>query len=343
VTDRNRFLLVSTSDRYDLEWERATLASVKGLTLELRHGTPKDEATLLELARDADALLITSRERLSRATIAALRSCKVISRYAVGLDHIDLEAASEHGVVVTHFPDYCTAEVADHTLGLMLALNRRILELDREIRDGAWVRNAHHTDQVLRGPIPPLRESTLGLVGIGRIGTAVARRAASFGMTILAADPYLTDDDIRARGAEAMPFGDLLRLSDIVSLHCPLTAETHGLIGASEVAQMRHGALLVNTARGHIIDLDALVGALRQGRLAGAALDVVYPEPLPLDSPLLELDNVILTPHSAYYSERSVETVRTETLLAAIDVLRGVRPRVVANPTVLERVSLRPS
>jgi D-3-phosphoglycerate dehydrogenase len=137
--------------------------------------------------------------------------------------------------------------------------------------------------------------------------------------------------------------GEILERADIVSLHCPLTPETRGMIGAPEVARMRPTTILVNTARGPVVDLDAAADALSERRIAGAALDVVYPEPLPLDSPLFTFDNVILTPHAAYYSERSVQTVRTETLFAAIDVLRGIRPRIVANPSVLDRVSLRPA
>ncbi len=334
-------MLVSTSDRYDLAWERETLAGVHDLSLELRPGAPESEAELVELARGADALLISSRDRISRSTIEALPTVKVISRYAVGLDHVDLDAAAEHGVVVTHFPAYCTNEVADHTFALLLALNRRIVQFDRDLRTGSWLQHEHHTDQIMRGPIPALQDSTLGLVGIGRIGAAVARRAVPFGLRVLATDPHVDADEIRARGAEPVSLPQLLSESDIVSLHCPLTPETRGLIGATEFARMRPTAILVNTARGPVVDLDAAVQALRDGRLAGAALDVVYPEPLPLDSPLFTFENVIVTPHAAYYSERSVQTVRTETLFAAIDVLRGVRPQFVANPAVLDRVALR--
>jgi D-3-phosphoglycerate dehydrogenase len=195
-------------------------------------------------------------------------------------------------------------------------------------------------DQLSRGSIPPLREMTIGIIGIGRIGTEVAKRLAAFGCRVIAHDPFVADEDVRTRGAEPVSLNELLASSDIVTLHCPLTSGTHHLINAEALAQMRPGAMLVNTARGRVVDLDALAAAVKSGALGGAALDVVHPEPLPLESPLYGLQDVILTPHAAYYSERSVEVIRRETLMAAVDVLLGRRPKVVANPAVLERVEL---
>lgn len=333
-------LLVSTSDRYDLAWERASLAAVADLDVQLIAGTPRNEDELIELARDADGLLISSRDAMSERAMLALTRCKVISRYAVGLDNIDLAAATACGIVVTHFPDYCTNEVADHAMALLLALNRRVVQLDRDLRGGAWATHEHHMDRLLRGPIPALRDSTLGIVGFGRIGRSMASRAASFGLRVVVSDPYVDPTAITAAGATANALPDLLAASDIVSLHCPLSPETRHLIDRDALAGMKRGALLINTARGPIVDLDAAAEALTSGSLGGAALDVVDPEPLPMESPLFGFDNVILTPHAAYYSERSVRTVREQTLLAAVDVLRGKRPPVVANPEVLERVAL---
>lgn len=341
---RSGFVLASTSDRYDVDWERATLGAIPGFEFELRPAPPPSATDrIADYARDVDALLVSSREAIDRNTIAQLTRCKVIARYAVGLDNIDLDAAAERGIVVTHYPMYCTREVADHALAFILALNRRIVDLDRDLRAGAWVELAHRTRQILRGPVPPLRESTVGLIGIGRIGTEVAARLAPFGVRILAHDPYVPGEEIRRRGAEPAAFEDLLESSDIVTLHCPLTPETKGMIDATALARMKPGAMVVNTARGPIVDLAALVDALESGRIGGAALDVAYPEPLPLESRLYALPNVVLTPHSAYYSERSVEIIRRETLLAAVDVLMGRMPPVVANPAVLARVELAPA
>lgn len=342
MTARQPFILVSTSDRYELDWEAATLAAIPDFAFELRSGSPATDDEMIELAKDAHALLISSREPVSRRTFEAFTQGKVVARYAVGLDHIDLDAAADHGVVVTHYPMYCTAEVADHALAMILALNRRIVQFDRDLRAGAWATHTHHMNRILRGPIPPLRESTVGIVGIGRIGTAVAERLTPFGVRLIASDPHLDPAEIRSRGAHPVELDELLAESDIVTLHCPLTPETRGLIDHRAFASMKPSAMLVNTARGPVVDLDAAITALTTGEIAGAALDVVYPEPLPMTSPLYQLEQVILTPHAAYYSERSVEIIREETLMAAVDVLQGRMPKVVANPRVLDRVSLTP-
>jgi D-3-phosphoglycerate dehydrogenase len=305
-----------------------------------RASTSEDE--LVRAARDADALLVSTREAVTRRVLESIPRVKVISRYGVGLDNVDLDAATDAGIVVTHYPGYCTSEVADHALAMILALNRRIVEQDRSLREGAWVEHGPATRRILRGPMQPLREQTLGIVGFGRIGQAVAARAKPFNLTVIAADPYIDPEIAVAAGVELVDLPELLARADIVTLHTPLTPETRGMIDEVALARMRPEAVIVNTARGPIIDLPALARALQEGQLAGAALDVVDPEPLPASSPLYGMPNVILTPHSAYYSERSVDVVRRETLLEALQVLRGKRPRTVANPGVLAKVRLEP-
>jgi D-3-phosphoglycerate dehydrogenase len=342
MAEKRVYTIAVTSNRYDLEWEARELAALADLEIELRTGVCSTEDDLIALARDADAVLISSREPITRRIVENLPRCKVITRHAVGIDHIDLVAATEHGIVVSHVPDYCTAEVADHTMALILALNRQVISFDQDLRRGAWVEHRHLMDRILRGPIPPLREQTLGLVGIGRIGSAVAERARPFGLTMIAADPYVAPAVIRERGAEPVALDELLQRADVVSLHCYLTPETRGMIGERELGLMKPTAVLVNTARGPIVNIPAVTKALQERTIAGAALDVVDPEPLPADSPLYGLDNVILTPHAAYYSERSIELVRSEALKETLRVLRGQRPRTVANPAVLQRVELVP-
>ena len=340
MTYKPHYVIVTLSDRYNLEWERATIAEFGDFDAELRpvsspgHHPPADQLA------DADALLISTRDHITPELLARLPKLRVIGSYGVGLDHIDLEAAAAHGVLVTHFPDYCTNEVADHAMSLVLAVNRRIVQLDRDLKAGAWHRRAHMTTDILRGPVPALRESTLGLIGFGRIGRAVARRAAPFGLKILVNDPYIQPE--MAEGIELVTLADLLVRSDIVSLHTPLTKETRGFIGAEAFAKLKSTAFLVNTARGPLLDLAEAAKFAAANPQGGLALDVVDPEPLPEDSPLYKLDNVILTPHSAYYSVKSVEILREETLCAALDVLRGRRPRIVGNPAVLDKLDLEP-
>ncbi len=347
MSGSGRFTVVVTSDRYGnetdgLEVEQGIVAGIDDLEIDLlgRPSTTEDE--LIAAGADADALCVSTREAVTRRVLEHLPRTKVVSRYGVGLDNVDLDAAADAGIVVTHYPGYCTAEVADHALAMVLALNRRLVEQDRSLRAGAWVEFGPATRSILRGPILALRELTLGIVGFGRIGQAVAERARPFGLRILAADPYQEPATMEAHGVEPVELDALLEHADIVTLHCPLTPETRGLIGSAALARMKPSAVLVNTARGPLIDLPALAAALDSGRLAGAGIDVTDPEPLPAGSPFYAMENVILTPHSAYYSERSVETVRRETLLEAVQVLRGKRPRTVANPAVLDRVHLEP-
>ena len=338
------FKIVLTSDRYNnevdsLALEYQLLADNSDLEIELQTISGEDMEEVIAAADGADVLMASTRESFSRDVLERLKTIKVLSRYGVGLDNVDLDAAAELGIVVTHYPAYCTAEVADHAMSLILALNRRIVWLDRELKAGAWVRHGRATGEILHTKIEPLREQTLGIIGLGRIGKLVAERARPFGLTTLAHDPYL-DPATAPDYVTLVELNDLLARADIVTLHCPLTPETRGLINAERLSLMKPSAYLVNTARGPIIDLDALVVALQANGIAGAGLDVVDPEPLPEDSPLYKMDNVILTPHSAYYSERSVDIVRRQTLLQALRVLRGQQPEVVANPAVLDRVSL---
>lgn len=340
--------IVITSDRYGddpaglpLEHELAQAFPELDMTLRGAPGATEDD--LIAVARDADALLVSTRDRFTPRVLANIPRVKVIGQYGAGLDNIDLDAATEAGIVVTHYPGYCTAEVADHAMALILAVNRRILELDHDVRAGAWQRHGADLDSILRGPIPSLSQSTLGIVGFGRIGQAVARRAHVFGMNLLVADPYVDPGIPGAMSATPLSLDDLIPQADILTLHCSLTAETHGLIGAEELALMKPTASIINTSRGPVVDLEALANHLAENPHARAAVDVVDPEPLPGDHPLGSLPNVIHTPHAAYYSEQSVITVRTETFNAAVAVLMGMEPHTVANPAVLSTVSLQPS
>ncbi|MGC4107475.1 MAG: C-terminal binding protein [Thermomicrobiales bacterium] len=337
-----------TSDRYSggsatFELERDVVATYPDLDIELRGAEPQTAEDMIALGQHSDAMLLSTRDALSREVLANIPRVKVIGRYGVGLDNVDLDAATEFGIVVTHYPQYCTDEVADHATAFILALNRRVVEFDRDLHAGAWIEHGADTDSIVRGPVPAMRDLTIGIVAFGAIGRAVARRLLPHGCRVIAVDPFVSPEAMAAVGVESVTLEKMLAQSDIVSLHCPLLPETRGLIGAAQLALMKPNAAIVNTARGPVIRETDLIAHLEANPGFRAALDVVEREPLAADSPLYRLPNVILSPHAAYYSIRSVDTVQRETLIGALDVLRGVRPLTVGNPAVLKSVSLRPN
>jgi D-3-phosphoglycerate dehydrogenase len=249
--------------------------------------------------------------------LAALRpDLKQIVRYGVGVDNIDLAAAARHGVQVCNVPDYGMNEVSDHALGLMLALVRRIPFTTGLTRAGVW-------DYRRSIPVRRLGVLTVGVVGVGRIGRLFARKAAALGCRVLGYDPYRPDLKRELPGIESVDFDTLLRQSDIVSLHCPLTAETRGLFGAEALARMKPTALLINTARGGIIDEAALAEALAAERLGGAAIDTIEREPLPATSPLFCFDTCLITPHMAWYSEESADELNRKVAEEAVRFAKG--------------------
>ncbi len=331
-----RVQVVITSDRfYDTgtEVEDAVAARFPDLSVDVVTELAPDDETMIAVARGADAIVTASIDAVPRAVIEALPNLRVIGRYAVGYDNIDLEAAHERGIVVTHYPGYCTDEVADHALSLILALNRRLFPSDRRLREGRWVGHSLDTAYVAGGEIQPMSAMTVGIVGFGRIGRAVVARLNPFGCRVLVSDPYVDPATIDAHGVELISFEQLLTESDVVTIHCPLTSGTRHLIGPDQLTAMRPGSMLVNTARGPIVDGEAITAALESGHLSAAALDVMEHEPVAPDDPLLRAPNLIVTPHSAYYSERSMEVLRRETYVDVLSVLNGGSARTVIIPS----------
>lgn len=290
----------------------------------------KTEDDVIAVARNADGILLQYAPITGRV-LDALPRCRVAVRYGVGVDTIDLAAATERGVVVANVPDYCFEEVSDHALAMALALWRGVVYYDRAIRGGAWNAPAKRPMQRLHGKV-------MGLIGTGRIGATLAKKAAGVGMSVVAYDPYLT---AWPPGVRSVSFEALLKDSDIVSLHVPLTAETRHLLNDAALRLMKPTALLVNTARGGLVDTQALCRALQEGRIGGAALDTLEEEPIPANSPLLALPNVILSPHAGWYSDQSVMDLKRKTAEAAIAVLRGQRPYSPVNPAVYENPKRR--
>jgi len=270
---------------------------------------------ILAVARDADAILVTY-AKLPGELLRQLTRCKAIGRFGLGVDNIDLLAAKALGIAVNYVPDYCLREVSDHAMALLLALARKVTLANTLVQSGRW--------EV--PPLVPLRRlegQVFGLIGFGNIPRTLAPKARAFGLKVLAHDPYVADEALRAAGVEGVSFDDLLARSDFISVHAPLLPTTRGLMNAAAFAKMKKGACLINTARGPLVDEAALAAALDSGHLGGAALDVVTTEPLSKESPLLGRDNVILTPHTAFYSVEALEELQSKCASDVARVLSG--------------------
>ena len=282
----------------------------------LRSGTDKQIPALQALVADADAV-ITQFAPIRADVISAMKQAKVIVRYGIGVDNVDLQAARERGIPVCNVPDYCIDEVADHTLAFILGVTRQVVPNTLHIRDGKWGL-ATPLDQ-----LRTLRDQTVGIVGFGRIGREVAARLAPFKARRLAYDAFVPDDMIRSSGCEPVTLDELLKQSDIVTLHCPSTPQTKKLLNTESLHRMKPGSIVINLARGDLIDTTALEAALQTGQISAAALDVCDPEPIPADSPLRSLPNVITASHIASASPKAVRTLRETAARIAVMALRG--------------------
>ena len=270
---------------------------------------------ILEVARDADAILVTY-AKLSGDLIRQLTRCKAIGRFGLGVDNIDLLAAKEKGIAVNYVPDYCIREVSDHAMALLLALIRKIPLSNRLVQAGRW-------EMPAVVPIRRIEGTVLGLLGFGHIPRLVAPKAKAFGMKVIAYDPYAKPDVFETAGVDSVDFDTLLARSDYLSVHAPLTPQTRVMMNTAAFAKMKNGAYIVNTARGPLIDEAALVAALDSGQIGGAGLDVVAVEPLAKDSPLLGRDNVIVTPHTAFYSIEALDELQSKCASDVARVLSG--------------------
>jgi D-3-phosphoglycerate dehydrogenase len=308
----------------NLDRARAVLSAI-GAELRLAE-EPKPEA-ILRVAKDADALLATY-AKITAEMIRQMTRCRIISRFGIGVDNVDIPAATERGIVVTKVPDYCIDEVSDHAMALLLSAVRKIPLANSLVQQGRW-------EMPAVVPIHRLRGSVLGLVGFGRIPQLVAPKAQSFGMRVVSFDPYIPKDVFERANVESVDFPQLLKVSDYVSIHAPLLPETQGLFNADAFRQMKPHAYLINTARGPIVDEAALARALDAGQLAGAALDVMTKEP-PTGSPLLGRPNVIITPHTSFYSEESLNDLETKAAEEVVRVLKGQAPKNPVNPEALK-------
>jgi D-3-phosphoglycerate dehydrogenase len=308
-------IAVTDSPFPSLDPARAALARIDP---ELRVANSTSADDILAVARDADAILVTY-AKLPGELLRQLRRCKAIGRFGLGVDNIDIAAAAELGITVTYVPDYCMQEVSDHAMALLLALARKVPQSNALVQAGRW-------DMPAEVPIHRLAGRVLGLVGFGNIPRALAPKAKAFGLRVVAHDPYASQHALAAAGVEGMSFDRLLEISDFVSIHAPLLPATRGLFNADVFRKMKQGACLINTARGPLVDEDALLAALDSGRLAGAALDVVAVEPLPKQSRLIGRDNVVLTPHTGFYSVEALNELQTKCAADVARVLSGEKP-----------------
>jgi D-3-phosphoglycerate dehydrogenase / 2-oxoglutarate reductase len=308
-------IAVTDSPFPSLDPAKAALARVDP---ELRMARSASADDILAVARDADAVLVTY-AKLPGELLRQLTRCRAIGRFGLGVDNIDIPAAAALGITVTYVPDYCMQEVSDHAMSLLLALARKVPLANTLVQSGRW--------EV--PPLVPIRRlggRVLGLVGFGNIPRTLAPKAKAFGLRVLTHDPYVPPETLAAAGVEGVSFDRLLEISDFVSIHAPLTPATRALFNAEVLRKMKQGALLINTARGPLVDEEALIAALDSGHLGGAALDVVTAEPLTRDSKLLERSNVILTPHTGFYSVEALEELQTKCAADVARVLSGEKP-----------------
>lgn len=301
---------------------------------ELITAPDSDEDTLVELARDADGIM-TCFAPVTEKVVRAAEKCVVIGRLGVGVDNIAVAFATELGIAVTNVPDYCVDEVSDHVMALLHTWNRKVALLDRSVREKGWG-SIPLTMRMMR-----LRGKTIGIIGFGRIGEGVAAKAKAFGLNILAYGPRLTQEKVSRYGGRRVDLDTLLRESDFVTINAPLTDETQGMIGEAELDIMKPEAYLINTSRGALIDEQALYDALITHKIAGAGLDVMtggIPAP---DNPLIGLENIVITPHVAFFSQESTVEMEERAATSVVNVLHGTMPSSLVNPAVLHHTNPR--
>jgi len=303
--------------------------SRNGVDLEVMQ--TREAETIMARTTTADAIIV-GMARIDKGIIDALERCKVIVRLGVGFDNVDVPAATSRGIRVVNIPDFCTEEVSDHALALILMIARRVIQGQKAVAEAKWGPTAIDFNSFKR-----VREQTLGLYGFGRIARAVAEKARGFKMPCVAHDPFLTREAMTAMGAEKVEMKELLARSDYISLHSPLTKETENAFGLEEFRAMKRTAWIINTSRGPVIREEDLITALDQKLIAGAALDVLGKEPPDKNHPLMHRDNVIITPHMASWTWDSRNDLQTKSAEEVVRVLKGERPKNLVNPEVLSK------
>ena len=319
--------VVLLEDRYaHHEYEKAALAKTGATVIESKATTPSD---IIAVAADADGITVNLAP-ITAEVIAGLKKCKVIVRYGVGFDSVDIKAAGEKGIMVVNVPDYCDEDVSDQALALLMSCARQTALHDREVRKGNWnIRSG--------GPMFRFKGKTMGIAGYGRIPQCLHRKLSGFGFArVLVSDPFVSKDIVKAAGAELVDLDTMLSQSDYVSAHVPLSEKTRHMFGREQFAKMKQTAIFINSARGGIVDTAALYEALKSKKIAWAGLDVHEQEPVAKDYPLFGLDNVVLSDHVGWYSEESQVDLQTKAALAVAEVLMGKVPQFIVNKQFLK-------
>ncbi len=318
-------VVLTDNENKPVDIEREVLGRLEA---ELVYLNTLDKKKIITFCKDADAIMCTY-AKIDSEVIKNLQKCKVIARYGSGVDNVDIDFASKAGILVANLPDYAVPEVSNHTIALILALNRKLLTYDYSIRRGLW-------GFKIGVPIPRLNDLVLGLVGFGNIGQCVAKKAQCLGLKVVSFDPNISNDFMNQSGVEKInTIENLLIVSDVVSLHLPLNKSTKNMVKEKELKLMKRSSLLINCSRGGIVNEKALIKALKEKWISGAGIDVFEQEPINSDNELLKLNNVILTPHSAYYSEDAQKIMRYQAAEAVADVLQGRYPRSIFNKSLL--------
>ncbi len=308
-------------DWADLEIEESI---VKEHGWRLISGHAGSEEDVIRLAGEADGIVVQYAP-ITGKVLDKLQGCRVISRYGIGVDSIDVQAATERGIPVCNVPDYCFNEVTDHAVALIMGLIRRVMKANTLVKKGEW-----SLETLI--PIPSSNQCTIGVVGFGGLGRILARKMKALGYPCIASDPFQDEKVFKEDGVKSVSLEELLREADVVTLHAPYSKGTHHMIGEKELAMMKPTAYLVNTSRGKLVDSTAMVAAVKDNQIAGVGLDVLEQEPPDQNNPLLALENVYITPHIAFYSEDSIKRLRAATIESVVEVLSGRVPRTVLNP-----------
>jgi len=310
----------------NLDIEKQELQKIEA---ELIESTGSDEEYIIKVAKDADAILNCYAE-LTPRVIESLKKCQIIARYGIGVNNVSMPTATKKGIIVTNVPGYCVEEVSDHALALILACTRKICQLNKTVKNGKWDFKDYR-------PMYRLEGQTLGIVSFGKIPRRLVEKVSAYKFNIIAYDPYV-DKEIAAKyNVKLVTLEELLKESDIITVHAPLTKETEGMFGSEQFKIMKNSAYLINTARGGLVKDNELAQALKEGEIAGAGLDLLEDEKVNSHHPLVSLENVIITPHSAFYSEEALKDLQYKAVQEVVRVLTGKTPKSCVNPEVFEK------